>query len=153
MFSYHSRSSSGFSVCIPSPSPHRLDVSRSSLTPITPVSPMFSSWPRSVHQLFEPVLPDELHVFRYGECLVVLRSFGDGWCLVIRDTPQRSRISWLSARKGDHMEIGLVPEWVFVEPHEGKVPTRPFRGESINALHLGQSPTSARYTSVPWSVY
>lgn len=115
-----------------------------------------STQARAVRQLFDPVLPDELSPLRYGECLTVLQSFDDGWCLVARDTSRSSRTSRLSAwmkSNGDNVDIGLVPALVFDKPLKAITVTRPFRSTSVNALHFGQSlaPDFARDAIISWS--
>lgn len=144
--SRHSRSSSGFSTYTPNSPPP-------GLVRLSSVSTVFPSQPRPVHQLFEPALPDELALTRYGEGLVVLKSFDDGWCLVARDTSRSFRASYLSTNNSDKVDIGLVPAWVFVERLEGNTITRPFRSTSVNALHLVQKPVDARNAVISWSYF
>ncbi|KAI6108310.1 hypothetical protein F5141DRAFT_108930 [Pisolithus sp. B1] len=127
-----------------------------------------SSHSRPVRQLFEPVLPDELPLTRLGEYFAILESFDDGWCLVVRDNsrPRRSSITSAilalrgrnsnalsaDAAEGTHLDIGLVPAWVFVKPMKGLTVERPMRVSSVDALKLGlggAEPT--RDTIVSWS--
>lgn len=144
--SRHSRSSSGFSTYTQnSPSP--------GFTRLSFLSSAFLSQPRPVHQLFQPALPDELALTRYGEGLTVLQSFDDGWCLVARDISGASRASHLSTSSGDKADIGLVPAWVFVEPLKSNSITRPFRSSSINALRLVHNPADARDAVISWSFF
>lgn len=149
----HSRSSSGFTAFAQLTFP-----SGSNSRPSSSISTS-STQARPVRQPFESALPDELSIVRSGEYLSVLRSFEDGWCLVARDTSRYSRSSrasrfsaWMKSN-ADHIEIGLVPAWVFIKPLKGITVTRPFRNASINALHLGQNPapTYARDNIISWS--
>ncbi|KAG8213373.1 hypothetical protein J3R82DRAFT_11865 [Butyriboletus roseoflavus] len=148
--SQHSRSSSGFSLYTQPPPPSGLNYRTPSIISTCP------SQVRPVRQLFVPALPDELALVRYGEGLTVFRSFDDDWCLVTRD---KTRSSWVSpppiwkTNNGDNVDIGLVPAWVFIKPLKGITVTRPFRNESINALHLGQNwaPAPTRDAVISWS--
>lgn len=144
----HTRSSSGFTAYASYFFPPGL-----SSRPPSPIS-VSSSQMRPVRQLFEPALPDELSLVRYGEHLTVLRSFDDGWCLVARDTSRSSRASrvstWIKSNY-DNANIGLVPAWAFSKPLKGVTVTRPFRVESIDALRPGRSPAYARDTIISGS--
>ncbi|KIJ67093.1 hypothetical protein HYDPIDRAFT_85470 [Hydnomerulius pinastri MD-312] len=151
---HHSRSSSGFSGYSQLRFPPGLHSRESSLSSNT--SPLA----RPVRQLFEPVLPDELSLARQGECLTVLQSFDDGWCLVARDTSRLSRSSLfnpsrLSSRmksSGDNIELGLVPAWVFVKPMKGLTVARPVRSASVNVLQTAQDGEApSREAVLSWS--
>ncbi|KAG2037652.1 hypothetical protein BDR03DRAFT_366572 [Suillus americanus] len=130
---------------------HSLESSRSSA----------SHQARSVRQLFQPVLPDELPLSRVGEQLHVLQSFDDGWCLVAQNNnSRRSRSSLsifnpsrLSARvesSGDNVQLGFVPAWVFVKPMKGLRVERPIRSSSAGALQAGLD-AEVRDSVISWS--
>jgi len=145
----HSRSSSGFSG-YSKYSYSFIAGSSSRLSAASFVSPLQA---RPVHQPFKPVLPDEL-TLRCGECLTVLRSFDDGWCVVARDTTRSSRALLLATgtkSNGDNVDIGLVPAWAFAKPLEGIASTRPFRSTSLNALSTGHKSPSARDRVLSWA--
>ncbi|KAG9314921.1 hypothetical protein JVU11DRAFT_4029 [Chiua virens] len=141
-------STSGFSAYAQPPPSPGYDSRPPSISSFSP------SRPRRVHQIFEPTLPDELSVSRRGEYVTVLQSFDDGWCLIGRDASPSSRISNISAwiaTNNDHVDVGLVPAWVFIKSHKGITFTPPIRNTSVNALHLGQSPAVTRDAIVTWS--
>ncbi|KAI9568288.1 hypothetical protein HD554DRAFT_795433 [Boletus coccyginus] len=142
----HGRSSSGFSGYAKYSFPSGLSSRLSSASFVS------SSRARRVHQPFESVLTDEL-ALRCGECLTVLRSFDDGWCVVARDTSRYSRASLATGMKndGDNVDVGLVPTWVFTKPLEGNASVRPFRSTSLNALHSGHDPAFTRNGILSWA--
>lgn len=79
---------------------------------------------RTVRQAFRPTLPDEL-ALAAGERVAVVRTCGDGWCIVGRDS---------RGRPGD-IELGAAPLWAFAAPVEGVVPVRPQRTSSLS-IHV-----------------
>jgi hypothetical protein len=89
-----------------------------------------------VRQVFTPVLPDELRLTRLGECLTVVKSFDDGWCIASRarycppyhlnpESPYTSKID------SNGVELGAVPAWCFIRPVNGLCSERPVRRSSL----------------------
>lgn len=113
---------------------------------------------RSVRQLFQPVLADELALSRVGEHLLVLQSFDDGWCLAARDNSRNSRSSFsifnpsrLSSRvesSGDNAGVGFVPAWVFIKPVKGMRVERPIRISSAGGLYPGSGAPESRNSTI-----
>ena len=97
---------------------------------------------RKVHQLFLPVLPDEL-VLSLGEKVSVVKSFDDGWCVVGRDSP---------LKPGD-VEMGAVPAWCFIKPVKGLSASRPMRTSSLGVtVQMDAGPGfSSRDEVISWS--
>ncbi|KIK96927.1 hypothetical protein PAXRUDRAFT_825457 [Paxillus rubicundulus Ve08.2h10] len=118
-----------------------------------------SSQARPVCRLFEPVLADELSIARPGEHLTLLHSFDDGWCLVARDTShpalssylRSSRLSGQMKSSSEHIEVGLVPAWVFTRPMKGLIVSRPVRSTSVNILQAAQDSAPSRDALISWS--
>lgn len=97
---------------------------------------------RKVCQVFTAVLPDELRLNRFGELLMVIRSFDDGWCLVGRvkgnPTYHLSPMSLFKfpspdtqTRGSEGVEIGVIPAWCFMMPCKGVRAERPIRNSSL----------------------
>lgn len=97
---------------------------------------------RKVCQIFTAVLPDELQLNRFGELLMIVRAFDDGWCLVGRvkgnPTYHLSPISLFKfpnpdtqSRGSEGVEIGVVPAWCFMMPRKGVRAERPIRNSSL----------------------
>ncbi|KAF8837257.1 hypothetical protein BDN67DRAFT_973182 [Paxillus ammoniavirescens] len=151
--SQHDRSSSGFSGHYQPRFPPGLHSRGSSASSTSP------SQARPVRQLFEPVLVDELSITRSGEYLTLLHSFDDGWCLVVRDTSHSSRSSFFRSSRlsgqmkssSEHIEVGLVPAWVFARPMKGVIVSRPVRSTSVNALQAAQDSAPSRDALISWS--
>lgn len=95
---------------------------------------------RKVHQLFDPVLPDELVVVP-GEKLTVMQSFDDGWCIVGRP----------SMGNKDEVELGAVPAWCFLKPVKGLRAERPMRIGSLGVTVQIDAPASERDQVMSWS--
>jgi len=92
-----------------------------------------------VHQIFTPILPDELRLTRLGERLAVVRSFDDGWCIVSCPkyrSPCHSNTGSPHSTKSDMngMKLGVVPFWCFVKPVDGLRSERPIRRSSLGIL-------------------
>ncbi|KIJ12848.1 hypothetical protein PAXINDRAFT_101058 [Paxillus involutus ATCC 200175] len=148
--SQHRRSFSGFSGHSQPRFPPGLHSRESS------ASSTSSSQARPVRQLFEPVLADELSITRSGEYLTLLHSFDDGWCLVARDTSRpfffrSSRLSGQMKSNSEHIEVGLVPAWVFARPMKGVIVSRPVRSTSVNVLQAAQDSPPSRNALISWS--
>jgi len=97
---------------------------------------------RKVHQLFSPVLPDEV-VLSLGEKVTVVKSFDDGWCIVGRD----------SLLKPGEVEMGAVPAWCFIKPVKGLAASRPMRTSSLGVtvqMDAGAG-LSSRDELISWS--
>ncbi|KIM84142.1 hypothetical protein PILCRDRAFT_399459 [Piloderma croceum F 1598] len=86
-----------------------------------------------VRQVFTPVLPDELRLTRLGECLTVVKSFDDGWCIASRARycPPYPESSCTSKVDSNGVELGAVPAWCFIKPVNGLRSERPFRRSSL----------------------
>jgi len=77
---------------------------------------------RTVRQLFDPVLPDELLITHVGERLNILQSFDDGWCVVDRE---------LNPIIEPDVELGFVPTCCFLKPAKGMKAEKPVRVSSL----------------------
>jgi hypothetical protein len=95
---------------------------------------------RKAHQLFDPVLPDEL-VISLGERLTVMQSFDDGWCIVGRP----------GMLNKDEVELGAVPAWCFLKPVKGLRAERPMRIASLGVTVQLDAPSSERDQVMSWS--
>lgn len=95
---------------------------------------------RKVHQIFDPVLPDEL-VVSPGERLAVMQSFDDGWCIVGRP----------GMLNKDDVEMGAVPAWCFLKPVKGLRAERPMRIGSLGVTVQLDAPTAGRDQVMSWS--
>ena len=95
---------------------------------------------RKVHQVFDPVLPDEL-VVSSGERLTVMQSFDDGWCIVGRP----------GMMNRDEVELGAVPAWCFLKPVKGLRAERPMRIGSLGVTVQLDAPSSERDQVMSWS--
>jgi len=93
---------------------------------------------RKVHQIFDPIMPDEL-VILPGERLTVMQSFQDGWCIVCRP---------ILGNRND-VEIGVIPAWCFLKPVTGLRSERPLRLVSLGVT--AQSHYSPRPEIFSWS--
>ncbi|KAL4252564.1 hypothetical protein ABKN59_004994 [Abortiporus biennis] len=91
---------------------------------------------RKVHQIFNPVLPDEL-VISLGEHLTIVNSYDDGWCIVGRDG--------LSGP-----ELGAVPAWCFIKSSPGLRAERPLRTTSLGVT-INLDVPDTRSNLVSWS--
>ncbi|KAI0321770.1 hypothetical protein OF83DRAFT_188745 [Amylostereum chailletii] len=94
---------------------------------------------RKVHQIFEPVLPDEL-VVRVGERVSVVQTLDDGWCVVGRG----------ALGTGD-VEMGVIPAWCFIKPVKGLRAERPMRTASLGVTVQLEPPSSEREQIISWS--
>jgi hypothetical protein len=146
--------------------PSRLSVSSSSrfsvVSTISATSTATNGHARKVHQLFSPVLPDELLLTRVGERLTLVQSFDDGWCVVGRKNAMAAAANPKSlypkpnASKtdnlGDDVEIGVVPAWCFLKPVKGLRAERPVRSSSLGITVQMEGPAfSSREEVVSWS--
>lgn len=104
------------------------------------ISSSSQSHRRKVHQLFDPVLPDEL-VISPGERLTVMQSFDDGWCIVGRPGMMNK----------DEVEMGAVPAWCFLKPVKGLRAERPMRIGSLGVTVQLDAPSSERDQVMSWS--
>ena len=95
---------------------------------------------RKVHQLFDPVLPDEL-VISVGERLTVMQSFDDGWCIVGRQ----------SMLNKEEVELGAVPAWCFLKSVKGLRAERPMRIGSLGVTVQLDAPGAERDQVMSWS--
>ena len=95
---------------------------------------------RKVHQIFDPVLPDEL-VISAGERLTVMQSFDDGWCIVGRP----------GMLNKDDVELGAVPAWCFLKPVKGLRAERPVRIGSLGVTVQLDAQTAERDQVMSWS--
>lgn len=95
---------------------------------------------RKVHQIFDPVLPDEL-VITGGEKLTVMQSFDDGWCIVGRP----------GMLNKDDVEMGAVPAWCFLKPVKGLRAERPMRIASLGVTVQLDAPGAERDQVMSWS--
>ena len=97
---------------------------------------------RKVCQLFAAVLPDELQLNRFGELLMIVRSFDDGWCLVGRVkghptyhsspmSPFKFPHTDAQSRGFESVVLGVVPAWCFVMPCRNVRAKRPIRNSSL----------------------
>ena len=98
---------------------------------------------RKVCHLFAAVLPDELRLDRFGELLMIVRSFDDGWCLVGR--VKRDPTYHLSPMSpfDPHLDaqnrgsecvlgvVGVVPASCFLMSCKGIWVERPIRKSSL----------------------
>jgi hypothetical protein len=92
-----------------------------------------------IHQIFTPILPDELRLTRLGECVAVIKYFDDGWCIVSRPkrrTPHHSNNEPPYTAKPDAngVELGAVPAWCFVKQVGGLRSERPIRRSSLGII-------------------
>jgi len=127
-----------------------LTVSRNSFLSIHSHSSRFSiastlssssqSGRRKVHQVFDPVLPDEL-VVSAGERLTVMQSFDDGWCIVGRP----------GMLNKEEVEMGAVPAWCFLKPVKGLRTERPVRIGSLGVTVQLDAPGAERDQVMSWS--
>jgi hypothetical protein len=97
-----------------------------------------ASQPRGqiVHQIFTPVLPDELRLTRLGERLAIVKTFDDGWCIARRakHCPPyhlNTDSAHTTTLTGSGVEVGAVPAWCFVQPVDGLRSERPIRRSSL----------------------
>src|ERR1700722_8174039 len=106
---------------------------------------------RKVHQLFSPLLPDELLLACVGERLSVVQSFDDGWCVVGRKNgiPKGSsnhksqfKSSSSSNTPESNVELGVVPAWCFLKPVKGLRAERPVRSSSLGITVRMEGPSS-----------
>ena len=104
------------------------------------VSSASQSGRRKVHQIFDPVLPDEL-VLSLGERLTVMQSFDDGWCIVGRP----------GMLNKDDVELGAVPAWCFLKPVKGLRAERPMRIASLGVTVQLDAPNPGRDQLISWS--
>lgn len=95
---------------------------------------------RKVHQIFDPVLPDEL-VVSVGERLTVMQSFDDGWCIVGRP----------GMLNKEEVELGAVPAWCFLKPVKGLRAERPMRVGSLGVTVQLDAPGAERDQVMSWS--
>lgn len=95
---------------------------------------------RKVHQIFDPVLPDEL-VVSVGERLTVMQSFDDGWCTVGRPAMLNK----------EEVELGSVPAWCFLKPVKGLRTERPMRISSLGVTVQLDAPSTERDQVMSWS--
>jgi hypothetical protein len=114
---------------------------------------------RKVHQLFSPLLPDELLLACVGERLTVVQSFDDGWCVVGRKNgiPKGSsnhksqfKSSSSSNTPESNVELGVVPAWCFLKPVKGLRAERPVRSSSLGVTVRMEGPSS-RDEVISWS--
>jgi len=107
---------------------------------------------RKIHQLFDPVLPDELLV-SLGEKLTVVQSFDDGWCVVGKEGGTAQPKSMF--KQNEHLsnvEIGVVPAWCFLKPVPGLKGERPIRSSSLGITVQMEGPAfSSREEVISWS--
>ena len=108
-----------------------------------------------VQQMFNPVLPDELLPSRVGEELTVVQSFGDGWCLVGRQSNAFATTTKSLFREEDvqnDVELGVVPAWCFLKPIPGLSAERPVRSSSLGIAVQTSGPSfSSRDDVRSWS--
>jgi len=115
---------------------------------------------RKVHQIFTPVLPDELLITRIGERLTVMQSFDDGWCVVGRENsafkapwaPKSLFGSNSEKEPQSDVELGVVPAWCFLKPVKGLRAERPVRSSSLGVtVQLDGPGISSRDEVISWS--
>jgi hypothetical protein len=112
---------------------------------------------RKVHQLFVPVLPDELLIPYVGERLTVVQSFDDGWCVVGRRSAAKTASGPPSSFKSNavdnvanlDVELGVVPAWCFMRPVKGLRAERPVRSSSLGVTVHMDGPSRSEVIS--WS--
>lgn len=104
------------------------------------ISSSSQSGRRKIHQIFDPVLPDEL-VVSVGERLTVMQSFDDGWCIVGRP----------GMLNKDEVELGAVPAWCFLKPVKGLRAERPMRIGSLGVTVQLDAPGAERDQVMSWS--
>lgn len=113
---------------------------------------------RKVHQLFTPVLADELLLAKMGEPLMILQTFDDGWCLVGRESVsliQQKTSLFKNAPQTETengVELGVVPAWSFEKHTTVSRPRRPVRVSSLGITVEVEGPgASSRNDLVSWS--
>lgn len=107
---------------------------------VSSISSASQSGRRKVHQIFDPVLPDEL-VVSVGERVAVMQSFDDGWCIVGRP----------GMLNKDEVELGAVPAWCFLKPVKGLRAERPMRIGSLGVTVQLDAPSTERDQVMSWS--
>ena len=117
---------------------------RSALNPENSTPMQLQGETRKVCHLFAAVLPDELQLNRFGELLMIVRSFDDGWCLVGRvkgnPTYHLSPMSLFNpypdaqSRGSESVVlgvVGVVPASCFLMSCKGTWVERPIRNSSL----------------------
>jgi hypothetical protein len=143
---------------LPPPSRQSFVSSRYSVISTTSTISSVGTTARKVHQLFTPVLPDELLLTRVGERLTLVQSFDDGWCVVGRQCPNAASVpkslfksNTIPGSESD-FELGVVPAWCFLKPVKGLRAERPIRSSSLGITVQMEGPAfTSRDEIISWS--